>query len=112
MKTPEEIRKLAHKKYSVQGSGGGQYTEGLQEGRIVGFIDGYDKCQKDNEEKVFRLVSEITTLNEEIDSLKINNKYTLDDMKKAFFNGGIDLSSDKSDDIQFNEFIQSIKKQG
>lgn len=53
MKTPEEIRKLAHKKYSTQGSGGGQYTEGLQEGRIVGFIDGYDKCQQDNADKKY-----------------------------------------------------------
>ena len=66
MKTPEEIKKIAHKKYSVQGSGGGQYTEGLQEGRIVGFIDGYTQCQKDNsdnkytEEQVRNLVDSVT----------------------------------------------------
>lgn len=39
-----------------------------------------------------------------------DRNFTLDDIKKAFFNGGIDLSSDDSDDVQFNKFIKSIKK--
>jgi len=51
MKTEKEIKKLASKIYKVQASGGGQYTEGLQEGRIVGFIDGYTLCQQDNDKK-------------------------------------------------------------
>ena len=48
MKTPEEIKKLATKKYATQASGGGQYTEGLMEGRLMGFCDGYSKAQDDN----------------------------------------------------------------
>jgi len=47
MKTKKEIEQLATKNYRSNGSGGGQYTEGLHEGRIIGFIDGYAQCQKD-----------------------------------------------------------------
>jgi hypothetical protein len=52
MKTQEEIEKLATKNYRINGSGGGQYTEGLQEGRIIGFIDGYTQCQEDMQKDV------------------------------------------------------------
>ncbi len=47
MKSKEEIEKLATKNYRSNGSGGGQYTEGLQDGRKIGFVDGYTKCQED-----------------------------------------------------------------
>ncbi len=46
MKTKKEIEKLATKNYRSNGSGGGQYTEGLQDGRKIGFVDGYTKCQE------------------------------------------------------------------
>jgi hypothetical protein len=53
MKTQQEIKKLATKNYRSNGSGGGQYTEGLQEGRIIGFIDGYTQCQEDLSDKKY-----------------------------------------------------------
>jgi flagellar biosynthesis/type III secretory pathway protein FliH len=53
MKTREEIEKLATKNYRSNGSGGGQYTEGLQDGRKIGFVDGYTKCQEDIKQKLY-----------------------------------------------------------
>ena len=47
MKSKEEIEQLATKHYRSNGSGGGQYTEGLQEGRLIGYVDGYTQCQVD-----------------------------------------------------------------
>ena len=47
MKILGEIKKLATKHYRNNGSGSGQYTEGLQEGRLIGYIDGYIQCQND-----------------------------------------------------------------
>lgn len=53
MKTQEEIKKLATKHYKSNGSGGGQYTEGLQEGRVMGYVDGYTQCQEDMSDKKY-----------------------------------------------------------
>jgi hypothetical protein len=53
MKSKKEIEKLATKNYRSNGSGGGQYTEGLQDGRKIGFVDGYTKCQEDMKEKLY-----------------------------------------------------------
>jgi hypothetical protein len=53
MKTKKEIEQLATKNYRSNGSGGGQYTEGLHEGRIIGFIDGYAQCQKDTSKELY-----------------------------------------------------------
>jgi hypothetical protein len=53
MKSKKEIEKLATKNYRSNGSGGGQYTEGLQDGRKIGFVDGYTKCQEDNKDKKY-----------------------------------------------------------
>ena len=51
MKTKEEIEKLAKKKYRKCGFGGGLYTEGLQYGRIVGFVDGYTQAIQDSDKR-------------------------------------------------------------
>lgn len=53
MKTKEEIKKLSTKFYKSNGSGGGQYTEGFQDGRLTGFVDGYVKCQEDMVDKKY-----------------------------------------------------------
>lgn len=44
----------------------------------------HEGLSRNNEEKIFKLVSEITSLNEEIDSLKSSDKkFTIEDIKKA-----------------------------
>jgi len=86
MKTQEEIEKLATKNYRSNGSGGGQYTEGLQDGRKIGFVDGYTKCQEDNKDK----------------------KYTEKDLRKAFYYGGKSAIDEYG---SFETYINSLNKQ-
>ena len=44
----------------------------------------HEGLSRNNEEKIFKLVSEITSLNEEIDSLKSSDKkFTIEDIKEA-----------------------------
>lgn len=82
MKTKEEIKKLATKNYRSNGSGGGQYTEGLQEGRIIGFIDGYTQCQEDMDKKLIKNNEEWAKQCAEI-SKESDKKYTEEDMLNA-----------------------------
>lgn len=86
MKSQDEIADEAIGYASHGDEKGNVNPEGYSEkqvGLLHGFIDGYQKCQKDNEEKVFSLVSEITTLNEQIDVFKKNKKFTEEDLRKA-----------------------------
>lgn len=92
MKSKEEIEQLATKHYRSNGSGGGQYTEGLQEGRLIGYIDGYKQCQEDMSDK----------------------KYTEEDMLFAFVHGGTKFEENKDASMlnkNFKELISSLNKQ-
>ena len=62
MKSKEEIERLATKHYRSNGSGGGQYTEGLQEGRLIGYVDGYTQCQEDMADYIFEVAKEFHRL--------------------------------------------------
>lgn len=86
MKTPEEIEKLALLIYPEVDSDA--TLNFLRQDARMTWVKGYIQCQQDN----------------------VNKKYTEEDIRKAFFNGGIDLASNQSDDIQFNEFIKSLNK--
>lgn len=94
MKTPEEIEKLIkdsiYKEIKADNQSDKYFENawmvwwGLMDTNFMnGIIKAFTKYEKDNEEKVFSLVSEITDLNEQIDVLKKNKKYTEEDLIKA-----------------------------
>ena len=80
MKSKEEIERLATRHYRSNGSGGGQYTEGLQEGRLIGYVDGYTQCQEDMARK-------------EIQPEDIWNKESQDKIKEHILNHANNQSS-------------------
>jgi hypothetical protein len=82
MKNKEEIEKLATKNYRSNGSGGGQYTEGLQDGRKIGFVDGYTKCQEDMQKDVEYWQSESDHWHQQAMEMS-KYKYTEEDLRNT-----------------------------
>jgi hypothetical protein len=101
MKTKEEIKKLATKNYRSNGSGGGQYTEGLQEGRIIGFIDGYNQCQEDMTDKKYT--------KEDMIKFAFDTYYYISGIMKVPFNQVSENRTHAEDN--FKEYINSLNKQ-
>lgn len=115
MKTPEGIKETAIELFSVI-SGiprdkDGDVINAMRGNFITGYINAYTQCQKDNEEKVFRLVSEITTLNEEIDSIKTNNKYTEEDVINALHQAELKHNKNYTEIFELMKpYLQSLNK--
>ena len=96
MKTKEKIQKLATKNYRSNGSGGGQYTEGLQEGRIIGFIDGYIQCQEDMVKEISDLKQTLANYNKEIED-------AVDRVNKGIYISNDDVMNEIQNIIDDNE---------
>ena len=90
MKTPEEIEKLALDKFPTTIN---KYTE-VNEKAIMrfGFIKGYNQCQQDNTDK----------------------KYTLQDIKDAFYAGDCygraDYVGNSQPFLDIEEYVESLNK--
>jgi succinyl-CoA synthetase alpha subunit len=105
MKTPDEIEKLSQK-YSDKYIVDKPFIKDM-------FIDVYTQFQKDNEEKVFKLVSEITTLNEEIDTLKSNSDkgFTLEDVINALHQAELKHKKNYTEIYELMKtYLQSLNK--